>query len=197
MKRSKVARRTPVIAGSQVYGKDELTAAPGNFVYKHQKKYHVFVGMDKTLVTEDRDTALTEAAKPSRLESITKHMAANLPRSERPRKPKSTKSSTASQNNLSKSVHSDATAVSASAPKLTREQRYAAPVERHSQQTQRRARENAAAGGHATEKEQMAHERNVAEASFVQRTQQQQKQREQKSSPKAAAQPVAPAAKPE
>ena len=57
-------RSTPVIAGSQVYGQNELSAAPGNFVYKHQKKYHVFVGMEKTLVTEDMNHALTEAAKP-------------------------------------------------------------------------------------------------------------------------------------
>ena len=58
-------RTTPLIAGSQVYGQGELTATQGNFVYKHQKKYHVFVGMEKTLVTEDMNTALTEAAKPA------------------------------------------------------------------------------------------------------------------------------------
>ncbi len=57
-------RSTPVIAGSRVYGQNELSATLGNCVYKHQKKYHVFVGMEKTLVTEDMHHALTEAAKP-------------------------------------------------------------------------------------------------------------------------------------
>lgn len=63
MHKLKAARTTPKIAGSLVYGKDELKAHLGNSVYKHQGKYHVFVGVDEILVTEDMNRALTEAAK--------------------------------------------------------------------------------------------------------------------------------------
>jgi hypothetical protein len=62
MKR-KPARTTPKIAGSPIYGHDGLTASPGNFVYKHQQKYHVFVGLNEVLVTTDLNQALTEAAR--------------------------------------------------------------------------------------------------------------------------------------
>ena len=64
MSKGKPARTTPRIPGSPVYGKDGLQAAPGNSVYKHNGKYHVFVGVSNTLVTEDLQAALTEAAKP-------------------------------------------------------------------------------------------------------------------------------------
>ena len=63
MHKLKAARTTPKIAGSLVYGKDELKAHTGNSVYKHQGKYHVFVGIDEILVTEDMNLALAEAAK--------------------------------------------------------------------------------------------------------------------------------------
>jgi len=62
MKKRKAARTTPRIPGSPIYGRDDLAASPGNSVYKHQGKYHVFVGLNKVLVTEDRDHALTQAA---------------------------------------------------------------------------------------------------------------------------------------
>ncbi len=118
-------------------------------------------------------------------------MAENLPRSERPHKQSASKTTVKSSDTPSKSV---ATAPSP-ALKLTREQKYLAPVGRHSQQTQRRARERASAEGHATEKEQLAHERGVVEANFIQRTQLQQKKREQKSSAKVQTPPAAPATK--
>ncbi|GEM_PF-2260503 len=63
MHKAKAPRTTPKIPGSIVYGKDEQKAFLGNSVYKHQKKYHVFVGMNEVLVTEDMNLALTEAAK--------------------------------------------------------------------------------------------------------------------------------------
>jgi hypothetical protein len=63
MSRVKSARVTPRIAGSPVYGKNELSASPGNVVYKHQGKYHVFNGTTKVMVTEQLQTALAEAAK--------------------------------------------------------------------------------------------------------------------------------------
>lgn len=63
MFKSKPARITPNIAGSPVYGKDDLKAQPGNFVYKHQGKYHVFNGLTKVMVTTDLSAALTEAAR--------------------------------------------------------------------------------------------------------------------------------------
>lgn len=63
MNRGKAARTTPAIAGSPVFGRDDRTASPGSSVYKHQGKYHVFVGLSKVLVTEDLDRALTEAAQ--------------------------------------------------------------------------------------------------------------------------------------
>jgi hypothetical protein len=62
MKR-KPARTTPRIAGSPVYGHDSLAAIPGNSVYKHRQKYHVFVGLHKVLVTDDLKDALTAAAR--------------------------------------------------------------------------------------------------------------------------------------
>ena len=63
MSKHKQARTTPKIAGSPVYGQDSLLASPGNSVYKHQGKYHVFVGLNKVLVTEDMQAALIEAAR--------------------------------------------------------------------------------------------------------------------------------------
>jgi len=62
-KKRMTPRTTPKIAGSPVYGKDALLATPGNSVYKHQGKYHVFVGFREVLVTEDKEAALTEAAR--------------------------------------------------------------------------------------------------------------------------------------
>jgi hypothetical protein len=59
----KKERTTPKIAGSPVYGKGSLLASPGNSVYKHQGKYHVFVGLKEVLVTEDVQSALVEAAR--------------------------------------------------------------------------------------------------------------------------------------
>lgn len=63
MSKIKPARITPRISGSPVYGQNELSANPGNSVYKHQGKYHVFVGLNKVMVTDDLHSALTEAAK--------------------------------------------------------------------------------------------------------------------------------------
>ena len=63
MHKLKGGRTTPKIAGSLVYGKDELKAHLGNSVYKHKGEYHVFVGLDEILVTNDINRALTEAAK--------------------------------------------------------------------------------------------------------------------------------------
>jgi hypothetical protein len=63
MSKHKQARTTPKIAGTPIYGEGNQTASPGNFVYKHDQKYHVFVGLKKVLVTEDRELALTEAAR--------------------------------------------------------------------------------------------------------------------------------------
>ena len=50
------------------------------------------------------------------------------------------------------------------AAKTVRGQRYVSPEGRHSQQTHRRAEERAAAGGHADEKAQHAHDRAAVEA---------------------------------
>ena len=63
MSKRKPARTTPRIAGSQVYGQENLKARPGNSVYKHRQQYHVFVGLNKVLVTPDRELALAEAAR--------------------------------------------------------------------------------------------------------------------------------------
>ena len=63
MHKLKLPRTTPKIAGSRVYGKDELKAKVGNSVYKHQGKFHVFNGVDEILVTDDMNRALAEAAK--------------------------------------------------------------------------------------------------------------------------------------
>ena len=59
----KPARVLPKIAGSQVYGNDDLKPSAGNTVYKHAQKYHVFNGLKEVLVTADMTEALTEAAK--------------------------------------------------------------------------------------------------------------------------------------
>ena len=63
MTKHKPARILPKVAGSQVFGHDEFAASPGNTVYKHDRKYHVFNGLKEVLVTADRIVALTEAAK--------------------------------------------------------------------------------------------------------------------------------------
>jgi hypothetical protein len=57
------ARTTPKIAGSPVYGRGELLALPGNIVFKHNQKYHVFVGTSCVLTTPDMQVALAEAAR--------------------------------------------------------------------------------------------------------------------------------------
>ena len=63
MSKMKPARVLPKIAGSQVYGHDDLKPSPGNTVYKHTQKFHVFHGLKEVLVTADMTQALTEAAK--------------------------------------------------------------------------------------------------------------------------------------
>lgn len=65
MSKPKAARTTPKIAGSPVYGQGALRASKGNFVYKHRQRYHVFVGLEETLVTADKEEALTRAASAS------------------------------------------------------------------------------------------------------------------------------------
>ena len=55
-------RTTPRIAGSPVYGQGELLAHPGNIVFKHNQKYHVFVGTSCVLTTPDMQVALAKAA---------------------------------------------------------------------------------------------------------------------------------------
>lgn len=64
MSKLKAVRTAPKMSGSKVYGKDELQAYKGNSVYKHQNKYHVFVGLGEVLVTEDLNGALAKAALP-------------------------------------------------------------------------------------------------------------------------------------
>ena len=56
-------RTTPRIAGSPVYGQGEMQARPGNIVFKHNQKYHVFVGTTRVLTTPDMQVALAEAAR--------------------------------------------------------------------------------------------------------------------------------------
>ncbi len=56
-------RTTPRIPGSPVYGKGELLAIVGNTVYKHNQKYHVFVGTTHVLTTPDMQAAFVEAAR--------------------------------------------------------------------------------------------------------------------------------------
>lgn len=56
-------RTTPKIAGSPVYGRGELAALPGNIVFKHNQKYHVFVGTTCVMTTPDMQVALAEAAR--------------------------------------------------------------------------------------------------------------------------------------
>ncbi len=63
MSKRKPERTTPKIAGSEVYGQGDLAPQAGNTVFKHRQKYHVFVGMNEVLVTEDKEAALKEAAK--------------------------------------------------------------------------------------------------------------------------------------
>ena len=65
MSKPKVARTTPRSSGSKVYGKEEFLAHKGNSVYKHQQKYHVYVGLTEVLVTEDKQIALVRAAQAS------------------------------------------------------------------------------------------------------------------------------------
>ena len=56
-------RTTPRIPGGPVYGHDELRAAPGNIVYKHNQQYHVYVGLNRVMVTDDMQAAFVEAAR--------------------------------------------------------------------------------------------------------------------------------------
>jgi hypothetical protein len=56
-------RTTPRIPGGPVYGHGELRATPGNIVYKHNQKYHVFVGLNRVMVTDDMQAAFVEAAR--------------------------------------------------------------------------------------------------------------------------------------
>ena len=63
MSKCKPARTTPNIPGSPVYGREGVVASPGNSVYKHRGKYHVFVGLNKVLVTENLEAALIQAAQ--------------------------------------------------------------------------------------------------------------------------------------
>ncbi len=62
MSKLKAARTAPKISGSRVYGKDELLARKGNSVFKHRNKYHVYVGLNEVLVTDDVNAALAKAA---------------------------------------------------------------------------------------------------------------------------------------
>lgn len=55
------------------------------------------------------------------------------------------------------------------APKLTKDQKYFAPLGRHSQQSHRLAIERATTQGHASEKEQHAYDRGIVKAEWVQR----------------------------
>jgi len=64
-------------------------------------------------------------------------------------------------------------------PVLKKGQKYVSPEGRHSQQTHRRAEERAAAGGHTTEKEQHAHDRNVVVTEIDRKAQQKANQRAQ------------------
>ncbi len=54
-------------------------------------------------------------------------------------------------------------------PITTRGQKYVAPAGRHSQQTHRLAQDRAAAGGHESEKELHAHDRNLLETELKRR----------------------------
>jgi hypothetical protein len=63
MSKKTPARTTPKIAGSPVYGQGELAALPGNIVFKHNQKYHVFVGTSCVLTTPDMQVALSEATR--------------------------------------------------------------------------------------------------------------------------------------
>lgn len=60
--------------------------------------------------------------------------------------------------------------------KTVRGQKHISPPERHSQQSHRRAEARAAAQGHATEKEQHAHDRSILVAELEKRTAHQMKQ---------------------
>lgn len=63
-------------------------------------------------------------------------------------------------------------------PITTKGQKYVSPPGRHSQQTHRLAEERAAAQGHATEKEQHAHDRSLVRAELKQRADQKMKQQQ-------------------
>ena len=65
MSKPKAARTTPKISGSKVYGEGELLATKGNSVYKHQQKFHVYVGLTEVLVTDDEQAALVRATQAS------------------------------------------------------------------------------------------------------------------------------------
>ena len=56
------ARTTPQIAqGRPSTDRAILLALPGNIVFKHNQKYHVFVGTSLVLTTPDMQVALAEA----------------------------------------------------------------------------------------------------------------------------------------
>ena len=63
MSKQPPVRTTPRIAGSPVYGQGEMRALPGNIVYKHHQKYHVFVGTTCVLTTPDMQVAIAEATR--------------------------------------------------------------------------------------------------------------------------------------
>ena len=71
-------------------------------------------------------------------------------------------------------------AVPPRAPMTVKGQKYVSPPGRHSQQSHRRAEEQAAADGNTTEREQYEHDRSVVLAGFDKQAQQKQsQQREQ------------------
>ena len=63
-------------------------------------------------------------------------------------------------------------------PITVKGQRYVAPPGRHSRQTHRRAQERAAAQGHATEKEQHAHDRSLVKTELNKRAEHLAKQQQ-------------------
>jgi len=64
-------------------------------------------------------------------------------------------------------------------PVLKKGQKYVSPEGRHSQQTHRRAEVRATEGGHTTEKEQHAHDRNAVVTEIERKAQQKANQRAQ------------------
>ena len=102
-------------------------------------------------------------------------MTESLPRSERRRVKIVLKKDHAATENAALPT----AAVPARAPLTVRGQRYVAPAGRHSKQTHRRAEERAAADGHATVKEQHAHDRSLVLAEINRVAQAKAKQKQQ------------------